>query len=82
MDIVVERLLEAIQARDWDRVRLLLHPYLRWTNVCGTALRGRKAVMAYLVDAPVAATPNAYELRDGQVYRWREEQAAHGTSSE
>ncbi len=72
VDIVVERLLEAVRLRDWDRVQLLLHPYLRWTNTSGTTLRGRKAVMAYLVDAAVTAVPSAYELRDGQVYRWRE----------
>ncbi len=69
---VLHELLTAIDAGDWARVRLLLHPYARWTDKQGTALRGRSAVIAHLLEAPVTTAPCAYELRDGQICRWHE----------
>lgn len=51
-------------------VRLLLHPYLRWTRADGSLLRGRVAVLAALEADPPDAAPRVTELRDGQVYRW------------
>ena len=63
---------EAMQERDWDRLRLILHPYLHWTAADGTQLRGRTTVLARLRDAAAPAEPVAVELRDGQIYRWQE----------
>ena len=36
----------AMRDRDWDALRLLLHPYLHWTMPDGTVLRGRRNVLA------------------------------------
>jgi hypothetical protein len=66
----VQSALEAIDRRDWDRLRPLLHPYIRWTGVHGEQLRGRLNVMAMLASSPVPPTPSECELRDGQIYRW------------
>ena len=63
---------EAIRERDWDRLRLMLHPYLHWTAADGTRLRGRTKVLAQLRDAAAPTEPMAVELRDGQIYRWQE----------
>ena len=67
-----ERALVAIESRDWDQLRLLLHPYVHWTEADGTTIRGRTRVLAMLAGAPCAAhRPSSVELRDGQIYRWR-----------
>ncbi|WP_433297062.1 hypothetical protein ACQPZQ_17615 [Pseudonocardia sp. CA-142604] len=69
MDQVVLAVLAAAERQDWPTVRLLLHPYLHWTQD-GVALRGRTTVMARLTAQPHLTAPATYELRDGQVYRW------------
>ncbi len=66
----VEDARRAIAARDWERVRALLHPYLRWTCADGTVVRGRRQVLAMLAGGEAPGPPSAWELRDGQVYRW------------
>jgi uncharacterized protein DUF4440 len=63
---------EAMLQRDWDELRVLLHPYLHWTTADGTRLRGRTKVMELLQAGPLPAAPITVELRDGQIYRWRE----------
>ena len=68
----LEDAVDAIERRDWDRLKPLLHPYLHWTAGDGTTLRGRSQVMARLADARPPARPSSCELRDGQVYRWTE----------
>jgi hypothetical protein len=72
MDEVIRAPHDAMLARDWDRLRLMLHPYLRWTASDGSQLRGRTKVMARLQSAAPPAPPVAVELRDGQIYRWNE----------
>jgi hypothetical protein len=64
--------LDAVARGDRDRLRLLLHPYLRWTTADGRTVTGRTNVLALLDDRPPAAPPRSHELRDGQVYRWVE----------
>lgn len=59
----------AVDAGEWDRARLLLHPYLHFHDG-GTALRGRNAVLAHLRSHPTPKPPAAVEVRDGQLYRW------------
>ena len=39
---------EAMLERDWDGLRMLLHPYLHWTTADGTRFRGRTKVMELL----------------------------------
>jgi hypothetical protein len=62
----------AMQAGDWDGLRLILHPYLHWTAADGSQLRGRTKVIERLQNAAPPAEPVAVELRDGQIYRWQE----------
>lgn len=69
MDRVVTDFLAALERGDRQRVRLLLHPYLHWVEQ-GTVLRGRNKVLDRLAADPPVAPPAAYELRDGQIYRW------------
>lgn len=69
MDQVLRDAVAAVEQRDWDRLRPLLHPYLHWTEA-GVTIRGRTKVLAHLENAPPAGPPDAYELRDGQIYRW------------
>jgi hypothetical protein len=57
---------------EWDEVRLLLHPYLHWTDGEGRTTRGRTKVLQVLADRPPIGAPVSYELRDDQVYRWTE----------
>ena len=68
----MEGALAAIERRDWEGLKPLLHPYLQWTTREGETLRGRTTVMARLADAPTPAAPTSHELRDGQIYRWIE----------
>ena len=72
---VVAEVTQAAQAamveRDWDSLRLLLHPYMHWTTADGTRVRGRVKVMELLLTEP-PAVPITVELRDGQIYRWQE----------
>jgi hypothetical protein len=72
VDEVTRAAYEAMQARDWDTLRLLLHPYLHWTAADGARLRGRNRVIARLQNAAPPAEPVAVELRDDQIYRWQE----------
>ena len=69
---VVRAAHDAMLASDWDRLRLILHPYLHWTAADGSRLRGRTKVMDRLQNAAPPAEPVAVELRDGQIYRWQE----------
>jgi hypothetical protein len=49
-----------------------LHPYLHWTDPSGNTVRGRTRVLAKLHHRVPVGLPASYELRDGQIYRWRE----------
>ena len=55
---------------DAEALRLLLHPYLHWTQPDGTVVRGRRNVLALLETSGPPASVGTVELRDGQVYRW------------
>ena len=62
----------AMLARDWETLRLLLHPYLRWTDASGRTIRGRTKVLAMLEESGPPDPPDSVELRDDQIYRWLE----------
>ena len=67
----VEAVHAALAAKDGPGLRLLLHPYLHWTDPTGRHLRGRTKVLEYLADAGhLAGPPASVEVRDGQIYRW------------
>lgn len=72
MEYVGKRVHTAMIAGDWNLVRLLLHPYLHWTDLEGTTTRGREQVLAMLKQATrIPPEARSIELRDGQIYRWR-----------
>ena len=53
-----------IRLRDRERVRLLLHPYVRWTDTSGATVRGGNAVMSHVRDVPPRwRAAKRYELR-------------------
>ena len=64
MDDVAAVALAVIKMRDWSKLRLLLHPYLHWTDVDGRVIRGRTRVMAMLEKMGDAEAPLSIELRD------------------
>jgi hypothetical protein len=72
VDIAVTQAVAALERRDWETLKLLLHPYLHWTDRSGRTVRGRTNVLAMLQRRATAGPPVSYELRDGQVYRWTE----------
>jgi hypothetical protein len=59
----------AFDSGDWETLRLLLHPYLHWTEGDET-VRGRTKVLARLRASNRLPRPSSVELRVGQVYRW------------
>jgi hypothetical protein len=71
MDEVVQEALIAIQRRELERLKPLLHPYLHWRRGGGAMPRGRSRAMAWLAEAPPRA-PQSYWLPDGRTYRWHE----------
>jgi hypothetical protein len=71
MDPVVQDAIAAIERRDLDSLRPLLHPYLQWKDRDGT-LRGRTKVLARLAHTQGIRLPEKVELRNGQIYRWVE----------
>jgi hypothetical protein len=73
MDFVAQAAIAAIERRDWDELKPLLHPYLHWTDRDGNTLRGRKSVLKKLADERPTEPPAFHELRDGQIYRWTEQ---------
>ena len=69
MDQIVVEVLDAITRDDRAALIQLLHPYLHWTEA-GHTIRGRNNVFTRLSGGPPPSPPAAYELRDGQIYRW------------
>ena len=53
----------AFEAGDWETLRLLLHPYLHWTED-GATIRGRANVLARLRESNRLPAPSAIDLRD------------------
>jgi hypothetical protein len=77
VDLMVRDVLDAVERRDWDVVRALLHPYLHWQEA-GVAIRGRRNVLDRLALPPAPTPASAVELRDGQIYRWTSTGAPDG----
>jgi hypothetical protein len=70
---VAERAHQSMVDRDWHALCPLLHPYLHWSGPDNVTIRGRTKVLAMLAgrtDPP--GRPASVELRDNQIYRWRE----------
>jgi hypothetical protein len=63
---------DAMLARDWERLRYMLHPYVHWTTADGLRIRGRTKIMLRLQNSEPLEEPVSVELREGQIYRWQE----------
>lgn len=62
--------LDAIERRDWTRLRRLLHPEIHWTTAVEEDLHGADEVIARLSKDPPPAPPSYHEVRDGLMHRW------------
>lgn len=68
----VQAVYQALASGDRAALRLLLHPYLHWTGADEVTIRGRNTVLALIDNGGTPpAPPGSVELRDGQIYRWR-----------
>lgn len=61
--------LDAIEWRNWERLRRLLHPRIHWTTAIEEHLHGPDAVVACLANDPPPAPPAYHELREGRMIR-------------
>ncbi len=66
----MSNVLDAIERRDWPRLRKLLDPEVHWTTAVEEHLHGADAVIACLTHDPPPAPPAYHELRDGRITRW------------
>jgi hypothetical protein len=62
--------LDAIERRNWERLRRLLHSKVHWTTAVEEHLHGPTAVIACLAEDPPPAPPAYHEQLDGQIIRW------------
>ena len=62
--------LDAIERRNWIRLRRLLHPDIHWTTAVEEHLHGPDEVVARLSSDPPPAPPSYHEVRDELMYRW------------
>jgi hypothetical protein len=66
----VSDVLDAIERRDWPRLRRLLDPEIHWTTAVEEQLYGHDQVIARLAVDPPPAPPSYHDVRDGLVHRW------------
>jgi hypothetical protein len=52
---VVRAAHQAMLERDWDALRLMLHPYLHWTAADGSRLRGRTKIFGSVAERGAAS---------------------------
>lgn len=70
MEPRVCRVLDAIEARDWDQLGDLLAEDVHWTNAVEEDFHGRSEVIAALKRDPPPAPPSWHEVREGLIVRW------------
>jgi hypothetical protein len=59
----------AVDAAEWDAVRRLLHPDVRFRDR-DVEVRGRARLLGHLRSHATPRPPLEVEVRDGQLYRW------------
>ena len=62
--------LDAIERREWGRLRRLLDPEIHWTTAVEEQLHGPDEVIARLAADPPPAPPSYHEVRRGLMVRW------------
>ena len=72
MDPTTHRVIALVEVGAWDEVKLLLHPYLHWTDSARHTMRGRTKVLEMLKARGHLDEPSRVELKDQQIYRWWE----------
>jgi hypothetical protein len=60
---------DAIDSQEWEALRDLLNPYVRFTDGAVT-VTGRTRLLEHLRGRPTPRPPRAVEVRDGRLYRW------------
>lgn len=70
MEPRVCRVLDAIEARDWDELKGLLDPEVHWTTAIEDQLHGPDAVISAFQHDPPPAPPSWHEDKDGLIVRW------------
>ena len=71
MHPMISDALGAAAARNWERMKLLLHRYVHWSESDGVKLHGRVNVLRWLASQQTTVSPpQRFELRQGQIYRW------------
>lgn len=68
-DALVAEVVDAVAAGEPAAARMVLHPYLHWTER-GMTIRGRTTLLRSLTTRTSLAPPARVEVRDGQIYRW------------
>jgi hypothetical protein len=66
----VSNVLDAIERRDWTRLRRLLHPDIHWTTAVEGQLHAADEVIDRLSRDPPPAPPSYHEVRGGLMCRW------------
>jgi ketosteroid isomerase-like protein len=70
MEPRVCRVLDAIEARDWEGLEGLLAEDVHWTNAVEEDFHGAAAVIEALRHDPPPAPPSWHEVRNGLIVRW------------
>lgn len=71
MEPRVCRVLDMIEARDWEQLEVLLAPDVCWTNAIEEDLIGPAAVVEAFKKDPPPSPPSHHEARDdGLIVRW------------
>lgn len=70
MEPRVCRVLDSIEARDWEELKRLLDPEVHWTTAIEDQLHGPDAVAKAFEHDPPPAPPSWHEVKDGLIVRW------------
>ena len=66
----MSNVLDAIERRDWERLRRLLAPDILWTTAAEEDLHGPDEVIDRLSRDPPPSPPAYHDLRGDRLTRW------------
>lgn len=70
MEPRVCRVLDAIEARDWEALARQLAPDVHWTTAIEDELHGPEEVIEAFKHDPPPAPPSWHEVQNGLIVRW------------